>query len=273
MINKNKIVILTGNELRHQYFRQRIAQSKNIKVLCSYCESDERNLYSIVRKESIVNSLRLQHLEQRQKYEEEFFLDFCQKTDDESNSTIIPKGDINKEEYVQEIIKLNPDMIISYGCSIIKSELMYLFKKRFINVHLGLSPYYRGSGTNYFPFVNGEPVFCGVTFMYIDEGVDTGDIIYQIRADIRENDNIHIIGNRLIKDMTDEVQFLIQNFNTLKITNVTFPDLPRNYYRNKDFTEDTLRKVYQNFADGMIYNYLLNQSFLIEKYPIKQIIK
>ena len=62
-----------------------------------------------------------------------------------------------------------------------------------------MSPYYRGSGTNFWPFVNNELQFIGATFMHIDEGVDTGEIIHQIRANIFHDDNIHQIGNRLIR--------------------------------------------------------------------------
>ena len=39
----------------------------------------------------------------------------------------------------------------------------------------------------------------GATFMYIDAGIDTGEIIHQIRADIVIGDSPHSIGNRLIK--------------------------------------------------------------------------
>ena len=38
-----------------------------------------------------------------------------------------------------------------------------------INVHLGLSPYYKGSATNFWPFVNNELQFLGVTFMVTDK--------------------------------------------------------------------------------------------------------
>ena len=37
-----------------------------------------------------------------------------------------------------------------YGTTIIKGDLIRIFEKRIINLHLGLSPYYRGAGTNFF---------------------------------------------------------------------------------------------------------------------------
>ena len=54
-----------------------------------------------------------------------------------------------------------------------------MFSRKFLNVHLGLSPYYRGSGTNVWPLINTEPDMVGAT-LCIDAGIDNGEIIHQI---------------------------------------------------------------------------------------------
>jgi methionyl-tRNA formyltransferase len=92
-----------------------------------------------------------------------------------------------------------------------------------------LSPYYRGSGTNFFPFVNNEPEYVGATFMYIDEGIDTGEIIHQIRPTIFLGDTIHHVGNRLIKEMAIVCEKLIISFNQLQ----TIDSLFFNYHNEK----------------------------------------
>ena len=79
-----------------------------------------------------------------------------------------------------------------------------MIRNKILNLHLGLSPYYRGAGTNYFPFVNNEPEYVGSTFMYLDEGIDTGEIIHQIRPLINITDSFHQLSNR----------FLIHSFKT-----------------------------------------------------------
>lgn len=262
------IVILTGNELRHRYFRQFLSNSADIRVVKSYCEGLEQSLKALIETDDKTNSLRQQHLDLREQYEREFFLGYCQNSKDKSNPVYIKKGDINLENYVNEIKELNPDIIIAYGCSIINSDLLDIFKNRFINVHLGLSPYYRGSGTNYFPFVNNEPIFCGVTFMYIDKGIDTGKIIHQIRADVQLGDNIHTIGNRLIQKMVLETERLITNFDFLQEKILEFPSMPRYFYKNSDFTEETLKDLYDNFSNGIIENHLLNKDKLYLEYPL-----
>ena len=194
---------------------------------------------------------------------------FCSKVEDKSKPKFIKKGEINNQDHVSQITQLNPDVIISYGCSIIRSELIHVFKGRFINIHLGLSPYYRGSGTNFWPFVNNELQFIGATFMYIDQGVDTGEIIHQIRANISYNDSIHQIGNRLIRDTFSECVKLIRSSTELaRMNQLKIDSIDVRYYRNKDFTEESLAQAHKNILDGMIVDYLKNKSYLENKFPI-----
>ena len=112
---------------------------------------------------------------------------------DNSNPRVIKKGSINDNEVVSEIVNSNADLLVCYGSSIIKSDLLDIFRGKFLNVHLGLSPYYRGSGTNIWPLINGEPEMVGATFMHIDKGIDTGEVIHQIQADFFVGDSPHTL--------------------------------------------------------------------------------
>lgn len=263
-----RIVLLTGSELRHEFFRKFIANDENISVLASYCESKINNLNSMIESEE-ENSIRTQHLRIRDVVEKDFFEVFCNSVKDESNPVFIQKGEINKKENVDSIFSLQPDLIVAYGCSIINSELLKAFEGRFINIHLGLSPYYRGSGTNFWPFVNQELQFIGTTFMYIDSGIDTGEIIHQVRADINYQDNIHQIGNRLIRDSFIACKKVIKMFESLDILQpLKFDKDNAKYYRNKDFTEDKLKLAYQNMKSGLIEDYINNKDNLSQSYPI-----
>lgn len=263
-----KVVLLTGNELRHEFFRKFIAIDNQITVLATYSESEHGNLNQVISNEE-KNTFRIKHLAARKKTEIDFFGLFCEYIPDKSNKIFIKKGEINEDVHVNSIIGLNPDLIISYGCSIIKSELLKCFDGRFINIHLGLSPYYRGSGTNFWPFVNKELQFIGTTFMYIDSGIDTGEIIHQIRAEIIPNDNIHQIGNRLIKNSFKSCVEIIKNFKQIKrMPGLNFDKINERYYRKKDFTEDALIIAYKNMNEGLIENFLKNKEDLDRMYPI-----
>ena len=207
------------------------------------------------------------HLDARHNSEYDFFSDVIECFKDNSNSKYIKKGAVNDRLIVDEIIKLSPDLIISYGCSIIQPTLIKYFKDRIINVHLGLSPYYFGAGTNFHCLVNCEFQFEGYTFMYLDEGIDTGEIIHQSRAQILPFDNPHQIGNRLIKQMTRDFISLVLNFNLIKnIVPVT--DFIGKTYLAKDATDELTLKLYKNFDDDAVIKYLFKRTKLLSRFPL-----
>ncbi len=68
--------------------------------------------------------------------------------------------------------------LISYGYRhILRREILDLFPGKAINLHISYLPWNRGADPNFWSFVEGTPK--GVTIHYLDEGVDTGDIIVQ----------------------------------------------------------------------------------------------
>jgi|SaaInlStandDraft_6_1057023.scaffolds.fasta_scaffold44882_2 phosphoribosylglycinamide formyltransferase 1 len=262
-----KVIILTGTDLRHDFFRKFIANSKEIEVLQSYCEEKEINLRNITEQD-FDNTFRLNHLHAREQSENDFFSLFANYTKDNSNPKFIRKGEINQENAISSIIESNPDIIIAYGCSIIRGSLLSIFKGRFINVHLGLSPYYRGSGTNFWPLVNKQPELVGVTFMHINEGIDTGEIIHQVRAKYVFGDTPSTVGNRLIVDMSKILKNIIVNFSKLRKMKQFQVSSEDRIYRKKDYSEQSVKSIYNNFKDNLIQKYLSEEDKRNSTYPI-----
>ena len=152
------------------------------------------------------------------------------------------------------------DIILVYGTSIIKGAILHKYDRKILNVHLGLSPYYRGSGTNYFPFVNNEPEFCGATYMYLDEGIDTGEIIHQIRPHILSTDSFHQMSNRFLIKVFETYVLIAENYFDLggsQFSSICFNGT-RKFCKRKDFTALSVERLYSNFSSGMIQRYLLN---------------
>jgi len=260
------VVILTGSELRHTYFRKKIALSENINVLKTYCESVDNLIENGTKEESWVR--RKKHLLAREQSEIDFFSLFVENTPDHSNPAFLHKGEVNNPNIVNEIMNLLPEVIVVYGSSIIKEPILSAFPNKIINVHLGLSPYFRGAATNFWPFIENLVECIGVTFMYIDAGIDTGRIIHQIRPEINFFDTPSSIGNRLIKQMTAVVHKLIINYEKLAtMPPPTFKNFNR-FYRKKDYSEEAVELVYKNFCNGMIENYLNNKVIRDSCFPI-----
>lgn len=259
-------MILTGAELRHDYVRKSLSFTPGVHVQRTYCE--EMNLEPFVRQQPGESTGRLAHLAMRKQSEQDFFAVFSRLAEDKSNPVRLGKGEINEARYVDEIKSLCPDLIVSYGCSLIGAPLLTAFDGRILNVHLGLSPYYRGSSTNYWPLVNNAPEYVGATFMYMDSGVDTGEVIHQIRARICIGDSPHQIGNRLICDVALVYCEIIRNFESLvRMNQLPIPE-QSHYYRRADFSEQSVELLRQNFLSGMVENYLQQQQALCDAVPI-----
>ncbi len=79
---------------------------------------------------------------------------------------------------VELILENGFNFLISYGYRyILKKGILDLFPNRAINMHISFLPYNRGADPNFWSFIEGTPK--GVSIHYLDEGVDTGDIIIQ----------------------------------------------------------------------------------------------
>jgi methionyl-tRNA formyltransferase len=155
--------------------------------------------------------------------------------------------------------KFKPDMGFVFGSSIIKDPLLSLIPTgKFVNLHLGLSPYYRGSGTNFWPFVNEELEYVGSTLLHIDAGVDTGDIICHVRPDIEHGDTVHSIGCKTIaKSAPALVRCLEMTKAGKELPRVKQWDVPDGkYYKTKDVTKEVLERYDQNLQNGLIEKHL-----------------
>lgn len=83
------------------------------------------------------------------------------------------------------ITKNNVDFLISYGCRfIIRNDVLSLLPDRAINLHISFLPWNRGADPNLWSFLEDTPK--GVTIHYLDEGLDTGDIISQVELHFNE---------------------------------------------------------------------------------------
>lgn len=236
-----------------------------INVLRTYCETSGSQLLKEAQERE--ESIRVKHLERRIRSENDYFGLFVNLSADRSNPTEIPGGGINDREYYDEIKNLDPDLLVAYGCSIIKDPLLSEYKGRFLNLHLGLSPYYRGAGTNFWPLVNGEPEYVGATFMHMDEGVDAGEIVHQLRARVYPSDGPHDIGNRLITDAGQVYPELVRRFDELEPVEQPESD-GGNYYTSSDYSVEATKTLYENFENGLIDEYLHHRSERVSDVPI-----
>lgn len=213
------------------------------------------------------NNILKNHFNSRYNSEIDFFSDSHYILKNKNRYFNIKKGKLNDTKTFDYIINYNPDLIVTYGCSIIKPNLINLFRNRIVNVHLGLSPYYKGAGTNFHALVNNEFHFMGYSFIYMDEGIDTGEIIHQSRAEFLENDTPHTLGNRLIKSMSKEMILLISKFKLIEPIAIKLNNYNCKYFMIKDASEEKTKELYESFTINL-KSYIIQKNTFEKKFPI-----
>lgn len=100
-------------------------------------------------------------------------------------------------EEAEHLRALNPDLIVvvAYG-KILPKEILSVPKYGCVNVHASLLPKYRGAAPIQWAIINGEKE-TGITTMYMDEGLDTGDMILSEKTKIGENECFSELWERL----------------------------------------------------------------------------
>lgn len=125
------------------------------------------------------------------------------------NMRTITQADISFEDLAIEIVDNDIDLLVCHSfMRILPAEVLSKpkYKPGCINVHASLLPRYRGPSPTYWVLENGEKK-TGLTCHYMDEGVDTGDIICQVEVPVFATDTIGAIIDRqkgIVKELIDE---------------------------------------------------------------------
>ncbi len=121
---------------------------------------------------------------------------------------------INSEQFIERVKQYRADIFVSMSFNqIFKNQIINIPSLKTINCHAGKLPFYRGRNILNWVLINDEKEF-GVTVHYIDEGIDTGDIIIQRTYSISDEDNYCTLLDRAYIGCADALYTalkLIQN--------------------------------------------------------------
>lgn len=176
---------------------------------------------------------------------------------------------VNKDEMsslnsVDFVNNIKPDIVLVFGAAMIREPLFSALPKDTINLHLGLSPRYRGAATLFWPFYMLEPNWAGSTFHYIVNTPDGGDIIHQVTPDLEETDGIHDVACKTILKSTIEAVSLLKTFGNWK-TYTQKPEAGKNFLES-DFKPQHLRLIYNVYNNDIVKRYLNGE---IKSKPVK----
>lgn len=127
----------------------------------------------------------------------------------ENEISYIQPSSLKDESVYNKLKEIDPDLIVvvAYG-KIIPKNIIDLPKFGIINVHSSILPKYRGASPIHSALINGDDK-TGVSIMFINEGLDTGDVLKIITTDIKEEDDLGTLTERLAKLGSDALSHVV----------------------------------------------------------------
>jgi len=132
---------------------------------------------------------------------------------DANNIPVLQPEKVKEPDFIKKISEYNPDciVVVAFG-QILPKDILNLPRYGCINLHASLLPKYRGAAPINWALIKGETK-TGVTSMFMEEGMDTGDILIQREIEIKEDDNagtlhdkLSQIGNNVILETLDKLE-------------------------------------------------------------------
>ena len=111
-------------------------------------------------------------------------------------------NNINSEIVKARISKFAPRLVVVLGTSIIKKNTVQTIKDAssyFVNIHLGITPEYRGVKPEFWCILNKEPNMVGTTIHHLEAGIDTGKIIMQEKLAVEDLDRSYAFDYRYLR--------------------------------------------------------------------------
>jgi folate-dependent phosphoribosylglycinamide formyltransferase PurN len=160
--------------------------------------------------------------------------------------------DINSAEIVSKVINFNPTIAIIFGCGLLRERILEVLPEHTINLHLGLSPDYKGSATLFWPFYMLEPQFAGFTIHKIVKKIDAGGIYSQGTPRLELGDGIHDVGCKTVLEAQKEMKRLVEHL--LQGNQIETADQKRSgkLWLVSDFHAHHLRLIYNNYKNLIV---------------------
>jgi len=119
---------------------------------------------------------------------------------------------IRSQACYQHIANIEPDYIFVYGTGIVPDNILNLSKKQSFNLHTGISPFYRGSSTAFWPLFYDDTNMVGATVHVCTSEIDGGSIALRASAKLDENDNVHtafakavLVGSKIYSKLASKL--------------------------------------------------------------------
>lgn len=171
-----------------------------------------------------------------------------------NNLKILQPEKLRDENFINEVKDLNPDLIVVVAFRILPKEIYSISKYGSFNLHSSLLPKYRGAAPINWAIINGEKQ-TGVTTFFLQDKVDTGSIILQLKYEISDSDDAGTVHAALASLGAEAV---IRTADLIEFNNGKVPAFAQNDSESssapKIFKEDC--RINWNSSAGNVFNFI-----------------
>ena len=161
---------------------------------------------------------------------------------------------------------LKSDVYIIFGSSYIKGELVdFLVDQKAINIHMGVSPYYRGTDCNFWAVFDNNPHLVGSTIHLLSKGLDNGPMLYHAMSNLKTNPYEYTMST--VKSAFHSIAERIKDSSISKINPVIQDKSKEIRYSKKiEFNEEKVKEYFNkeiNLNSKKFDNSLLKEPFFL----------
>jgi len=244
-----KVLLLTGSHPRHLYVVNQLINSGC--VIGHIMEQREEFIpqppYGLEEQDRI-NFIR--HFKDRDNSERTFFAE-NDKVVQDIPTLQVTNDSLNHPHTIEWIQSLQADLLISYGVHKLSDELLAAGPKHAWNIHGGLSPWYRGNTTLFWPFYNLKPNWAGMTIHKLSSRIDAGDILHHSVPQLIRGDGIHDVASRAVMQVAHDLLYIISSFELSRL-NYSKQCSSGKLYTSLDWQPQHLRVIYQLFNNDIV---------------------
>ena len=255
-----KLVLFSGSHPRHLFINKRVLDFFE-DILIIVMQREELIPEPPTNLNQLDKKLFTKHFANRYEVEKKTYGELVAKEVFKDHKTIyISQHELNTHRIAEEVENFSPDIAFIFGVDLILDPVLDKLPVDKINLHLGLSPWYKGGATLYFPFYHLRPQYCGCTFHQITKDADAGEIIHQCVPKLEYGDTIHDVGAKCVLKARKDLANIFNYWKVNKAFKGKKQIIMGKNWISSDFHASQLRVIYELFDDDIVDKYL-NKDF------------
>lgn len=247
-----KLLLFSGSHSRHFFLHQRLVRHFDVAgVVCMQRENSTPS--PDPEWEKHYQELYHRHFTIRAEVENRTFGEL-----DSSIFDLVPKrrficpDELNTEETREFVREVGADICIIFGTDLILDPVLSELPRWKFNIHLGLSPWYRGSATLFWPFYFLQPQFAGATIHQILPEADAGDIVHHVLPTLSLGQGIHDVSAAVVVQSSKDLTTLLKRLNCQGQLPTKRQKSTGKLFLTKDFEPKHLRVIYELYDDNIV---------------------